>query len=94
MIECFKHCQIMSDTNFTEGVAVTVQFEEDRDEYLVFILIELPSEVVVTSNYLSTLVDYFNSPEPYGRVSTGSQAYLTAFKPNGKCVLYGNVYMQ
>lgn len=77
----------MSSTNFTEGIAVTVQFEEEQNEYLVFILIELPSEVVVTNNYLSPLVNYFNSPEPYGRVSRRSQAYLTAFNPNGKCIM-------
>ena len=84
----------MNDTNFTEGIAVTVQFEEEQNEYLVFILIELPPEVTITSNYLSPLVEYFNSPEPYGRVSRGFLAYLTAFKPNGKELLMYTIIRQ
>ena len=66
-----------------------MQFEENRDEYLVFILIELPPEPV-NRNDLLALEDYFNSPAPYGRVSRSSPAFLTAFKPNGMCVI--NIY--
>ena len=63
-----------------------MQFDEDQDEYLIFILIELSPEPV-NRNDLLPLQDYFNSPAPYGRVSRRSPAFLTVFKPNGMCVI-------
>ena len=60
---------------------VTVQFEENQDEYLVIILIELPPESINMTELL-TLQDYFNSPAPYGNVRS-SAATLTVFMPNG-----------
>jgi len=68
---------------FTE-VTVTIQFQEDQDQYLVFISIELPSEIVNGSS----IVDYFNSPTPYGSVRRLLPAILTVFEPNGMHNVY------
>ena len=86
LFKCIVPYQIRSDTGFTESVAVTVQFEEDQDEYLVFILIELPSESINMTEQLA-LKDYFNSPAPYGTFSRSSAATLTVFEPNGMEVI-------
>ena len=67
---------------FTEGVTVTLQYEEDQDQYLVFILIELPSALVNEINIMA-IGDYFNSPTPYGSVRRLSSAILTVFEPSG-----------
>ena len=73
----------MSDNDFNGGVTVRVlRFEEDQDEYPVSILIELPAEPVNQTAVLK-LRSYFNSPDPYGRVSKSSLAALTVFEPNG-----------
>lgn len=66
---------------------VTVQFEEGPDEYLVYILIELPSESINMTELL-VLQDYFNSPAPYGNVTRSSAATLTVFNPSGMECIY------
>lgn len=73
----------MSDTDLNRGVTVTVlKFEEDQNEYPVFILIKLPAELVNQTAVLE-LRNYFNSPAPYGRISKSSLATLTVFEPSG-----------
>lgn len=63
-------------------MVTVLKFEEDRDEYPVFILIELLAEPVNDTAILG-LRDYFNSPEPYEGISRSSPANLTIFKPTG-----------
>lgn len=62
---------------------MTVQAGDDRNEYRVSILLELPIEPVNVTE-ITQLQDYFNTPAPYGRVSKISKAVLTVFEPNGK----------
>ena len=72
----------MNDVGYAGSVMVTVQFEEDQNEYLIFILIELPAESINITEFLA-LQTYFTSPEHYGRAGASLSATLTLFEPNG-----------